>query len=56
MIIAKVSISGCLYCLSFSSSISLEEKASFGQYARSESGRVWFGRYITKEVSEESKF
>lgn len=38
-----------------SSSISLEEKASFGQYARSESGRVWFGRYITKERNENKR-
>lgn len=35
-----------------SAAISLEEKANFGLYARSESGRIWFGRYITKEVRQ----
>lgn len=33
-----------------SSTISLEEKSKFGLYARSVAGRLWFARFITKEV------
>lgn len=35
-----------------SGSISLEEKAKFGMFARTESGRLWFARYITKQRNQ----
>ena len=39
--------------LTWSGSISLEEKAKFGMFARTESGRLWFARYITKQASSQ---